>query len=185
MKHKHTVLLACACALTALVGATALRADPGPQPPAAAAVPAPAPDLDLIERLILRHRTETWRWERVMGVRLTRTLPHSPVDPGRRAAAWQQLAVHMRRRAQNVPHKSAWLCIHRFEGAWTDPNPPYYGGLQMDLGFMRRYGGDLLRRKGTADHWTPLEQMWTAERAHRSGRGFWPWPNTARSCGLI
>jgi hypothetical protein len=187
MKHKHTVLLACACALAALSGATALRADPGPEPPVApaTAAPASAPDLDLIERLILRHRTEAWRWERIMGVRLTRTLPNSPVDPGRRAAAWHRLAMNMRRRAQNVPHRSAWLCIHRFEGSWTDPSPPYYGGLQMDLGFMRRYGTDLLRRKGTADHWTPLEQMWTAERAHRSGRGFYPWPNTARSCGLI
>jgi hypothetical protein len=24
-----------------------------------------------------------------------------------------------------------------------------------------------------------------AERAYRSGRGFYPWPNTARACGLI
>ena len=40
------------------------------------------------------------------------------------------------------------------------------------------------RTKGTADHWSPLEQIWTAERAvHTSG--FWPWPNTARICGLI
>ncbi len=30
-----------------------------------------------------------------------------------------------------------------------------------------------------------VEQMWVAERAHRSGRGFYPWPNTARYCGLI
>ena len=34
-----------------------------------------------------------------------------------------------------------------------------------------------------ADHWTPIEQMWVAERAYRSGRGFYPWPNTARYCG--
>jgi len=27
--------------------------------------------------------------------------------------------------------------------------------------------------------------MWAAERAHRAGRGFYPWPNTARYCGLI
>lgn len=83
------------------------------------------------------------------------------------------------------PHESAWRCIHRYEGAWNDPNAPYWGGLQMDLGFQKSYGGWLLARKGTADHWTPLEQMWVAERAHRSGRGFYPWPNTARYCGLI
>jgi hypothetical protein len=55
----------------------------------------------------------------------------------------------------------------------------------MNIAFQRRYGGELLRRKGTADRWTPIEQMWVAERAHRSGLGFYPWPNTARSCGLI
>ena len=193
MQHKHTVLLACACAVAALAGATALQADPGPQPPvttttetttATTTTAAPAADYDLIERLVLRHRREAWRWERIMGLPLTRALPRR-VDPVRRAAAWHQLAVTMRRRAQNVPHKTAWLCIHRFEGSWTDAGPPYYGGLQMDLGFMRTYGAGLLRRKGTADHWTPLEQMWTAERARRAGRGFWPWPNTARICGLI
>lgn len=191
MKHKHTVLLACACALGALVGATALRADPGPEPPVTTTTEtttteaSATPGVDLIERLILRHRNETWRWERVMGVPLTRELPHALADPGRRAAAWQRLATTTRRRAQNVPNRTAWLCIHRFEASWTDPNPPYYGGLQMDIGFMRTYGAALLRRKGTADHWTPLEQMWTAERARRAGRGFYPWPNTARACGLI
>jgi hypothetical protein len=87
--------------------------------------------------------------------------------------------------ARNPPHKADWLCIHRYEASWTDSGGPYYGGLQMDLTFQRRYGGYLLARKGTAEHWTPLEQMWVAERALRSGRGFYPWPNTARYCGLI
>lgn len=82
------------------------------------------------------------------------------------------------------PHYSQWMCIHGFEGAWNDPGAPYYGGLQMDLAFQRAYGPELLRMKGTADNWTPLEQMWVAERAWRE-RGFWPWPNTARSCGLL
>ena len=55
----------------------------------------------------------------------------------------------------------------------------------MDISFQRTYGAEILRRKGTANNWSALEQMWVAERAHRSGRGFYPWPNTARSCGLI
>jgi hypothetical protein len=194
MRHKHTVLLACACALAALVCAATLHADPGTEPPVdtttttttTSTLPEiPAPDLDLIERLIDRHRQDVWHWQRVMGVPLTHALPHPLPDPQRRATAWYQLALKTKSRALHVPHRAAWLCIHRFEGSWTDPNPPYYGGLQMDLQFQRKYGGALLRRKGTADHWTPLEQMWTAERAHRSGRGFYPWPNTARYCGLI
>lgn len=82
-------------------------------------------------------------------------------------------------------HYYAWLCIHQYEGSWTDAGAPYYGGLQMDWSFMASYGGSLLRSKGTADHWTPMEQMAVAEVAYNSGRGFTPWPNTARSCGLL
>lgn len=82
------------------------------------------------------------------------------------------------------PHYQDWLCIHRYEGSWTDNGSPYYGGLQMDIGFQQTYAPDLLKQKGTADHWTPLEQMWTAEKAYKT-RGFWPWPNTARACGLL
>jgi hypothetical protein len=55
----------------------------------------------------------------------------------------------------------------------------------MDLAFQSAYGPRLLRHKGTANHWTPYEQMWVAERALRDGRGFYPWPLTARRCGLI
>ena len=88
------------------------------------------------------------------------------------------------------PRLAAWLCIHRYErhpgmGWATATGNGFYGGLQMDISFQSRYGGDLLRRKGTADNWTPLEQMWVAELAYRAGRGFNPWPNTARACGLI
>lgn len=87
--------------------------------------------------------------------------------------------------SRRPPHYNDWLCIHSHEGPWNDPNAPYYGGLQMDWDFMEDYGSKLLREKGTADNWTPLEQMWVAERAYASGRGFYPWPNTARECGLI
>jgi hypothetical protein len=80
----------------------------------------------------------------------------------------------------------AFLCIHRGEGAWnSNTGNGYFGGLQMDYGFMSTYGPELLRRKGTADKWTPMEQIRVAIRAHRSGRGFYPWPTTARNCGLI
>jgi len=99
--------------------------------------------------------------------------------------SWQRTLRIVRWQFSRVPNKGAWMCIHRYEGSWTDPNPPYYGGLQMDEGFQRTYGRHLYDLKGTADHWTPLEQMWTAEKARRLGRGFYPWPNTARYCGLI
>ena len=44
----------------------------------------------------------------------------------------------------------------------------------MDISFQRSYGPELLRRKGTANNSTAVEQMWVAERAYRSGRGFSP-----------
>jgi hypothetical protein len=138
---------------------------------------------------IRSYRATTWHWQGVMGVQpaparylerrasLTRLL--------RLRDRWKHRAVRARKRAHHPPHKAAWLCIRGHEGAWTDPSPPYWGGLQMDLAFQRAYGRGLLWRKGTANRWTPLEQMWTAERAHRSGSGFSPWPNTAGYCGLL
>jgi len=55
----------------------------------------------------------------------------------------------------------------------------------MDRGFMSTYASPALLARGWANVWTPLEQMWVAERAFSSGRGFGPWPNTARYCGLL
>ena len=79
---------------------------------------------------------------------------------------------------------SGLLCIHQYEGSWTDPNAPYYGGLQMDWNFMKAYGGAFLRRWGTADHWP----VWAQLQAGRNGQrvqGWGAWPNTARICGLL
>jgi len=106
------------------------------------------------------------------------------------AAIQQQLLRARRLKAEtyrqysNPPHLAAFMCIHHYEGSWTDTGAPFWGGLQMNYGFMATYGPWLLRHKGTADHWTPMEQIWTAEKAVPS-RGFYPWPNTARFCGLI
>ena len=136
-------------------------------------------------------RAETWRWERLMRVPLTpvtRAAERSSSVAFRRwvLAHWKERAAHVRRKALNPPRHGAWLCIHRHEGPWNArTGNGYYGGLQMDLTFQRTYGLDLLRRKGTADRWRPIEQIWVAERAYRSGRGFSPWPNTARACGLL
>lgn len=85
----------------------------------------------------------------------------------------------------------AWLsadfdCIHRYEGAWNaNTGNGYYGGLQMDLGFQSRYGPEFARQWGTADNWPVWAQKVAAVRAYQSGRGFYPWPNTAHVCGLI
>jgi len=81
---------------------------------------------------------------------------------------------------------NAFICIHRYEGAWNaSTGNGYYGGLQMDWTFQRMYGPEFLRAFGTADRWPPAVQMTVAIRAYLSGRGFYPWPNSARLCGLI
>jgi Transglycosylase-like domain len=78
-----------------------------------------------------------------------------------------------------------WRCIHEHEGAWNaNTGNGYYGGLQMDMGFQRAYGPEHMDRWGTADHWPVWAQLQAAERAYAS-RGFGPWPNTARMCGLL
>lgn len=108
-----------------------------------------------------------------------------------RAAAWQRRsALTLARVARHPPHLAAWLCIQTHETAapfpgWrTNSGNGYYGGLQFDRSFEQTYGAWLYLVKGTADHWTPLEQIWTAEYALAQGRGFGPWPLSARDCGL-
>ena len=146
------------------------------------------------ERLLLettRFRRETNRMRRIMGKRrfsfqFDPTAFASTLEYRHRLhSAWKAQLARTFRHFRRPPHLKAWRCIHRYEGPWKDPNAPYYGGLQMDLAFQRAYGRMLLRSKGTANRWSRHEQMWVAERALRSGRGFHPWPNTARYCGLI
>ena len=192
---RHTILalaLACVCALC---GAIVARAEaPQPQPSVTTTTTSSTTTATVteskaarakIQRTIDGYRHAVWHWQRVMGVRVLQTLRNPPEDPSERVETWKRIARYTWRLAQHPPHAAAWQCIHRYEGAWNDAYAPYYGGLQMDLGFQRTYGSYLLSRKGTADRWSPLEQMWVAERALRAGRGFYPWPNTARYCGLI
>jgi len=150
--------------------------------------------VSLVEQ-IADFRAETWSWQRLTGA------PRTPTSYSERRNArpayrawvrdlWRTRSVAAERRARRPPHRSQWLCIHRYErhpaqGWATRTGNGYYGGLQMDISFQRTYGSDVYRRKGTANNWSAVEQMWVAERAHRSGRGFTPWPNTARSCGLL
>jgi hypothetical protein len=140
-------------------------------------------------RHILRFRADTQHWLTVMRGRPpasgSRSLAARPSLTRLRQLErrWRHRAHRTWWRATHPPAFRGWLCIHRYEGSWADSGSPYWGGLQMDLSFQQTYGGWLLRHKGTADHWSPLEQIWVAVRASHS-RGFSPWPNTARDCGL-
>jgi hypothetical protein len=190
--HLTRTRVACFAVLGSLGGAPVASAqEPVSEPVTTVEADLIAAEEDRLLREMRRFRRETNRVRLLMGkqrVQLTS-------DPAAFATtldyarfvrtAWRAQLLRMKKRFHRPPHLAAWRCIHRFEGPWTDPNPPYYGGLQMDIAFQRTYGRSLLRRKGTANRWTRWEQMWVAERAYRSGRGFYPWPNTARYCGLI
>lgn len=80
--------------------------------------------------------------------------------------------------------RAAFLCIHKHEGAWNaNTGNGYFGGLQMDVDFERAYGGPFLEMWGHAHRWPPAIQLSVAMRAYAS-RGFAPWPNTRRMCGV-
>ncbi len=135
---------------------------------------------------------------------VTNTLTVTSAYHGISAARWAARFKHRTRQLQNANWRvkrlqasirqapwgnstleQAFLCIHTFEGSWTDAGAPFWGGLQMDSSFQASYGDWAVRAFGTADHWPVSVQIATAIRAYVSGRGFYPWPNTARSCGLI
>jgi hypothetical protein len=139
-------------------------------------------------RHIRHYQADTRHWLTVMNGRpptaASRSLAaHSVARLRQIERQWRHRAHRTWFRATHPPYLRQWLCIHRYEGSWADPGSPYWGGLQMDLSFQQTYGGWLLRHKGTADHWSMLEQIWVAVRASHA-RGFSPWPTTARDCGL-
>ena len=173
MDEKRVLLAVLALALALLLGgavsnlsSAALRAHHVPKRAILRAKPKPTPT-HVNPRLTLRLRATA-----------------APLASPRALRYWNRQARRMLRVAKHPPHKAQWLCIHRFEGSWSDAGDPYWGGLQMDRGFMRTYAPRQLLRRGWANRWSALEQMWVAERAHRT-RGFYPWPNTARYCGLL
>lgn len=79
---------------------------------------------------------------------------------------------------------SGAACVHGKEGAWNDPESPYWGGYQMSLGFQSAHGSRYLARWGTADHWPVLVQIRVTRRVVQSS-GWGQWPATAAACGLL
>jgi hypothetical protein len=188
------LLLAFAGMTIVAAAAIASAGRPGSSPPAAtttAAVTlrahARARSIAYWSRHVRRYRAGTRRWLTVIHGRPPRSISRSLSARSRArlpqiARAWRHREHAAWWRANHPPHFADWICIHHYEGSWTDSSGPYWGGLQMDISFQATYGSWLLRHRGTADRWSPLEQIWVAVRASHS-RGFSPWPNTARYCG--
>ena len=120
-----------------------------------------------------RHATKRWGCQAIRW--LTRELHET----------WNALRPRVAVRTLQGSDIGAWICIHSHEGAWdSNTGNGYYGGLQMDYGFMQTYGAEFMRSWGTADRWPPWAQITAARRARDSGRGYGPWPYTAAICGL-
>lgn len=141
-------------------------------------------------KLVMVRRTDGFRqtvnhWRMVMGKPPVRELSDGGnVEAG--LVKWRRQSNEILDAVREMVDINAFSCIHHYEGAWNaNTGNGYYGGLQMDRKFQSLYGAYLVRTKGTANNWTPLEQMLVGQIAHDSGRGFYPWPNTARACGLI
>ena len=184
MDEKRVLLPIAAALMLVLFAAAASSLAAGP--PNVSPLPPKhlSPHVRHVNPLVTRKlRRTTWHWQAVMGLRRSHSM--APLRSMRALRFWRGHARAVLRLAARPPHRRAWLCIHRYEGSWRDRGDPYWGGLQMDRGFMHSYAARYLLRRGLANSWSPLEQMWVAERAYRSGRGFYPWPNTARYCGLI
>lgn len=181
VKSRVNRTLAPLAAAALIVGATASglwAADKPPQAP-----PKTVRVVKLVDPKLTRSlRARTWYWESLISRRHSHTTAAMRTEVALRF--WQARLQRVRRLAARPPHRRAWQCIHRYEAGWWDGGGPYWGGLQMDRSFMRSYAPQALLRRGWANRWTPLEQMWVAERAHRDS-GFWPWPNTARLCRLL
>ena len=142
-------------------------------------------------------RRQTWYWQHVISVRPRLYPARVPSQSAHASDAlafadlkqrvtdvWAKRLRALSRVGHNPPNYRSWLCVHGGEGGWTSATGNgYYGGLQMDRTFMRTYAPWLLTVKGTANHWTPLEQIWVAERGRRV-QGWRAWPATSRSCGL-
>src|SRR5262245_37720267 len=69
---------------------------------------------------------------------------HSSLRGSRASWRYRHLAAHRAKRMRCRPelvvkYMSAWMCIDRYEGSWTDSGDPYWGGLQMDQSFMTAY----------------------------------------------
>jgi len=132
-----------------------------------------------LRKRIRRDQKATWHWQDIMLKRHTR--PAKPVAHisslnwlQHVAKYWHKRRLHVRRLAHHPPHLWLWLCIHRQEAPWRNPGVTwdgrpsrYFGGLQMGEWFMWRYAPRLRIRRGRANNWPPLQQIWVAERAFK------------------
>lgn len=183
-----TLLLLALLVLAALAGAQ--------RPGGISTIPAER-RAELQTELVQKRQTlQTIRERKCYGPRVFRWKPWQVPD---RILTWLTLEQtpgwvrDMRARPSNCEYaraltwhrSSAASCVRSKEGGLTSVNPagPYYGWYQTDPDFQRTYGREFVRAYGHGI-WPARAQILTAYRGWRA-RGWYPWPNTARECGLI
>ena len=110
-------------------------------------------------RQIHHYRRATWRWQSVMGLRRTPATRAAVKDPSHRYKVWVRNSGSTARSGH-----AAWRHIRRTclpgsastatRAPGTIRSGPYYGGLQMDLGFQHTYGARAPAHQG---HGRPLD----------------------------
>ncbi len=147
-----------------------------------------------VQRLSHGHSAGYWRWRNVQAnVRLGQRTRERDRARHQLQTSQQRLARERDARRARWSHPglsgaiNALLCIHGGEGAWTsETGNGFHGGLQMDDRFEGQYGAWARRRYGYhAGSWPADVQILVGLTAFYSGRGWYPWPMTARACGLI
>ena len=135
-----------------------------------------------------RDETSHYRWPDF------RRIPRARV--GAVLATWE--ARIRRVRSSGPPRPQCWRshvwaegwkgrCVSSKEGSLRSvsrPSGTYHGKWQMNSGFELAYGPGFVRRWGRASGWPEYAQDLAAWRGYRA-RGWSPWPNTARACGLL
>lgn len=102
-------------------------------------------------------------------------------------------------RSRNRPRQECWRshqwaesragrCVSSLEGGLrsvSQPSGTYHGKWQSNRAFEEAYGREFVRRGwGRASNWPEWAQDLMGWRGW-SSRGWHPWPNTARRCGLL
>jgi hypothetical protein len=103
---------------------------------------------------------------------------------------WRHVHAHAVRQWHSyAPWTPGWhadaMCVHGYEGSWTVDHgigPRVSGGMQIGDSEWAHFGG--LAFAPRAYLATAHEQLLVAWRYWRVS-GWYPWPSTARMCGLI
>jgi hypothetical protein len=180
-------ILACLC----FFGGKQARADGGVSPAAHA------------ERQMIGLLRADWNVARAKRCRddrpFVRTVAEIPDSRLVNVRRWTRAHVRDARRAETAraecwrshlwAESSAGRCVAVGESggnlrARSQPAGTYAGKWQMNRAFEVAYAPGFAQQLGRADRWPEWLQDLAAWRGWQA-RGWWPWPTTARRCGLL